>query len=89
MTYWSTGQIKYRFSTYTESDWIFFYVGPQSAPRLNVISLKIFLAAAQLASPAVTVQDFPAELAMSFRGESQAWPLAVASCGGFQYKHIV
>lgn len=89
MTYWSTGQIKYRYSTYTDSDWVFLYVGTQLAPRLHLISLKILLAAARLASLAVTVQDFPAELATSFRGQPQAWPLAVVSCGGFQYKHIL
>jgi hypothetical protein len=49
----------------------------------------ILLAAARFAPLEVTVQAFPAELPMTFRGEPQTWPLAVVSCGGFQYKHIV
>ena len=39
----------------------------QSAPRLNVVDLKIFHAAARLTSPAVSLQNFTAKLAISFR----------------------
>jgi hypothetical protein len=47
----------------------------QAAPRLNVMDLKIFHSSARLASPAISLQDFAAELAISFRGKPQAWPL--------------
>ena len=46
----------------------------QSAPRLNVMDLKILHAPARLATPAVSLQDFAAELAISFRIKPQAWP---------------
>jgi hypothetical protein len=44
-----------------------------SAPPLNVMDLKIFHSPARLASPAVSLQDFPAKLAISFRVKPQAW----------------
>ena len=47
----------------------------QSAPWLNVMDLKILHAPARLASPAITPQDFAAELAISFGIKSQAGPL--------------
>ena len=47
----------------------------QSAPRLNVMDLKILHAPARLATPAISLQDFPAELAISFRIKPQAGPL--------------
>ena len=47
----------------------------QSAPRLNVMDLKIFHAPARLATPAISLQNFAAELAISFRIKPQAWPL--------------
>jgi hypothetical protein len=39
----------------------------QPAPRLNVMDLKIFHPAARLTTPAVSLQNFPAEQAISFR----------------------
>jgi hypothetical protein len=39
----------------------------QSAPRLNVMDLKIFHVAARLATPSISLQDFPAEQAIGFR----------------------
>jgi hypothetical protein len=45
----------------------------QTAPRLNVMDLKIFHPPARLATPAVSLQDFAAELTVSFRGKPQAW----------------
>jgi hypothetical protein len=37
----------------------------QSAPRLNVMDLEIYHSPARLASPAISLQDCPAELAIS------------------------
>ena len=48
---------------------------PQVAPPLFVMDLKTFHTPARLASPAVSLQDFPAELAIGFRIKPQAWPL--------------
>ena len=47
----------------------------QSTPRLNVMDLKILHAPAPLASPAVSLQDFTAKLAISFTFKPQAWTL--------------
>ena len=58
-----------------EGDQILGSVIAQSAPRLNVMDLKIFHAPARLATPAVSLQDFTAELAISFRVKPQAGPL--------------
>ena len=58
-----------------EGDQILGSVIAQSAPRLNVMDLKIFHPPARLATPAVSLQDFAAELAISFRIKPQAWPL--------------
>ena len=44
----------------------------QSAPRLNVMDLKIFHASARLTSPAISLQDFTAELTIGFRVKPQA-----------------
>jgi hypothetical protein len=52
-----------------ESDQIFGNVIAQSAPPLNVVNLKILHAPAQLATPSISLQDFTAELAISFRRE--------------------
>ena len=51
----------------------------QSAPRLNVMDLKIFHPPARLATPAISLQNFTAELAISFRIKPQAWPLCDGS----------
>jgi hypothetical protein len=48
---------------------------PQSAPWLNVMHLKIFHAPARLTTPAVSLQDFVAELAISFGLKPQAGAL--------------
>ena len=48
---------------------------PRSAPPLNVMDLKILHAPAPLATPAVSLQDFTAELAISFRIKPQPWAL--------------
>ncbi len=45
----------------------------QSTARLNVMDLKIFHSPAPLASPAISFQDFPAELAIGFRVKPEAW----------------
>ena len=58
-----------------EGDQILGSVIAQSAPRLNVMDLKILHSPARLATPAISLQDFPAELAISFRVKPQAWPL--------------
>jgi hypothetical protein len=57
-------------TTCTKSDQIIHCVIAQATPRLNVMDLKIFQASARLASPAISLQDFPAELAISFRVKS-------------------
>ena len=48
----------------------------QSAPRLDVMDLKIFHFPATLAPPSVSLQNFTAELEVSFRIKPQAWPLS-------------
>src|SRR6267143_1884100 len=45
----------------------------QAAPGLDVVNLKTLDAPARLATPAVSVQDFTAELAISFRIKDQSW----------------
>jgi len=46
----------------------------QAAPRLNVMDLKILHSPARLTSPAISLQDFAAELAISFWIKPQAGP---------------
>ena len=58
-----------------EGDQILGCVIAQSAPRLNVMDLKAFHPPARLASPAVSLQNFPAELAIGFGIKPQAGPL--------------
>ena len=41
----------------------------QTAPRLDVMDLKILHPPTRLATPAVSLQDFAAELAIGFRGK--------------------
>ena len=55
-----------------ESDQILGSVIAQSAPRLNVMDLKIFHSSTSLATPSITLQNFPTELAVSFRSKSQS-----------------
>src|SRR6267378_5192060 len=45
----------------------------QAAPGLDVMNLKTLNAPARLATPTVSVQDFQAELAISFRVKPQSW----------------
>jgi hypothetical protein len=54
----------------------------EAAPRLNVMDLKIFRSPAELAMPAVSLQDFIAELAIILRLELQAWPCGLSSSQG-------
>lgn len=44
----------------------------QTAPRLDVMDLKIFQAPPRLAPPAISLQNFTIELAISFRNKRQA-----------------
>jgi hypothetical protein len=46
----------------------------EAAPRLNVMYLKIFCTPAALATPAVPLQDFTAELTVGFSVQLRAWP---------------
>ena len=62
-----------------EGDQIFGPVIAQSASRLNVMDLKIFHSPAALATPPISVQDFAAELTISFRTEPQAGPFGAAA----------
>ena len=57
----------------TKSQQILGRVITQPTPRLNVMDLKTLDRAARLATPAVSPQDFPAELAIGFRSKPQAW----------------
>jgi hypothetical protein len=43
----------------------------QAAARLNVMDLKIIHSPARLTTPSISIQDFPAELAKSFRVKPQ------------------
>ena len=54
----------------------------EAAPRLNVMDLKTFDLPARLATPAVPLQDFTAELTVSLRLELQAWPFGSNSSQG-------
>ena len=47
----------------------------QSASRLNVMDLKTLHPPARLTTPTISLQNFPAELAIRFGIKSQAWPL--------------
>jgi hypothetical protein len=50
----------------TESHQILGCVIAQSAPRVNVMDLQTINAPARLATPPISLQDFAAELAISF-----------------------
>src|SRR6266436_6357446 len=45
----------------------------QAAPGLEVMNLKTLDLPARLATPAISVQDFQVELAISFRIKPQSW----------------
>jgi hypothetical protein len=51
----------------TENHEILSRIVAQSAPRLNVMDLKIFHPAARLTTPAISLKNFLAEQAISFR----------------------
>ena len=53
-------------ATCTKSYEILSRIITQSAPPLDVMDLEIFHTPARLASPAISLQDFLAELAISF-----------------------
>jgi hypothetical protein len=57
-----------------ESDQILGGVIAQSAPPLNVMDLKILHSPARLTTPSISLQNFPAELAIGFRIKPQPWP---------------
>ncbi len=57
-----------------KSDQVLGRVITEAAPRLDVMDLKAFDLPAPLATPAVPLEDFTAELAISLRLELQAWP---------------
>jgi hypothetical protein len=63
-----------------EGDQIFGRVIAQSTPLQNVMDLKILHAPARLTTPSISLQDFPAELAISFRVKPQPWPLGSDPC---------
>jgi hypothetical protein len=58
----------------TKSNQILGRVVTQSASRLNVMDLKTLRSPAPLATPAISFQDFAAELAISFEIKPQAGP---------------
>jgi hypothetical protein len=57
-----------------EDNQIFGSIIAQSGSRQKVMDLKIFHGSAGLASPAISLQDFTAELAIGFWIEPQAGP---------------
>src|SRR5467141_541224 len=56
-----------------KSDEILSRIIAQAAPGLDVMNLKTLDAPGRLATPAVSVQDFQVELAISFRVKPQSW----------------
>jgi len=56
-----------------KSDQILGGVIAQAAPGLDVMNLKTLDAPTRLATPAISVQDFQIELAISFRVKPQSW----------------
>jgi len=59
-----------------ESDQILGRIIAQLAPPLNMMDLKILHAPARLATPPISLQNFVAELAISFWFKSQAGSFA-------------
>ena len=57
----------------TEGDQILGSVITQTASRSNVMDLKALDAAARLATPAISLQDVAAELAIGFWFKPQSW----------------
>ena len=63
-----------------EGDQILGNIISESAPRLYVMDLKAFHPPAPLTTPAISLQDFAAELAISFRIKPQAGSLGTDPC---------
>jgi hypothetical protein len=63
----------------TEGDQVFSSIITQSSPRLNVMHLKTLDAPARLATPAVSLEDLTAELAISLRIKPQPRSLRAKS----------
>ena len=63
----------------TKSYEILIRIIAQSAPRLNMMDLKILHPPARLTTPSISLQDFPAKLAISFRIKPQAGPIGTDS----------
>jgi hypothetical protein len=63
----------------TVSDQILCCVIPGEVPPLNGMDLKILHSPARLATPTVSLQNFTAELAISFRVKLWTWPLGARS----------
>ena len=66
----------------TKSYQILGRVMAEAAPRQNVMDLKVSDLPAQLETPAVPLEDFMAELAVSLGPELQAWPFGSNSSQG-------
>ena len=64
---------------HTEGDQIFGRIITESTPWLNVVHLKALHAPAQLTTPAVSIEDLAAELAISLGIKPQSWPLGTHS----------
>jgi hypothetical protein len=66
-----------------EADQILGRVNAEAAPRLNVVDLEIFHPPARLATPAVSLQIFPAKMAICFRvkphGRTSENPICIYS----------
>jgi hypothetical protein len=58
-------------ATGTESDEILFFVITLPASRLDMVNLQVRLAAAILTTPAVTLQDLPAQPSVSLRWQAE------------------
>jgi hypothetical protein len=65
-----------------KSDQILGRVMAEVAPRLDVMDLKVSDLPTPLATPAVPLEDFMAELVVSLRLEPQAWPFGSNSGQG-------
>ena len=63
-----------------EGDQILGNIISESAPRLNVMDLKIFHPPARLTAPAVSLQNFAAEQTIGFWIKPQAGSLWTDSC---------
>jgi len=67
--------MRFLMTRYADGNQILGRVIAQAAPRLNVMDLKTLHSPAPLATPAISLQDFPTESAIRFRLKPQPWPL--------------